>query len=74
MLTVATTTQSQARAFVSIIQEIANQPLSPEEFEQLKVSDLDTRRNLERSLSAARERLGRFLRYFQRRSDRQSST
>ena len=52
-------------AFVSNIEQIANDPLSPEEFEQMTAGDLDTRRILDRSLGVAHGRLSQYLRYFQ---------
>ncbi|MGA8759865.1 MAG: hypothetical protein WB611_26820, partial [Stellaceae bacterium] len=41
MLKVATTLQSRARAFVDVIEQIANDTLSPEEFERVTASDPD---------------------------------
>jgi hypothetical protein len=63
------TPQPRARNFVGIIEQIANEPLSPEEFEQLTASDLDTRCILRRSLRPAHDRLGQYLRYFQPDND-----
>ena len=64
ILTIATTLQSRARAFLGVIEQVANDSLSPEEFEQLTTSDPDARRILDRSLRVAHDRLGRYLRYF----------
>ena len=64
ILTIATTLQSRARAFLGVIEQVANDLLSPEEFEQLTTSDPDARRILDRSLRVAHDRLGRYLRYF----------
>jgi hypothetical protein len=57
--------QPRVLAFVSNIEQIANDPLSPEEFDQLTASDFDARRLLDRSLRVAHDRLGQYLRYFQ---------
>jgi hypothetical protein len=57
--------QPRVLVFISNIEQIANDPLSPEEFEQLTASDLDTRRIFDRSLHVAHGRLSQYLRYFQ---------
>jgi hypothetical protein len=44
-------------AFVSNIEQIAKDSLSPEEFDQLTVADFETRRILDRSLPAAHDQL-----------------